>query len=131
MKKDLYREMKYGKKELTAISVILLIISVAVFGAGIYLIIRGALNPNGAWQIIWRVLLGGASVAIGGVLLGVSITMFSVSRSMINVEQGNVSDVGNRAIGTANVNKCEKCGRKLSEDEKLCEECKKGAEKED
>ena len=129
MKKDLYREMKYGKKELTVISIILLIMSIAVLGAGVFLIIRGALNPNGAWQIIWRVLLGGASVVIGGILLGVGITMFSVSRSMINVEQGNVSDVGNRAVGTANIHKCEKCGRKLKLDAKLCEECEKGEEK--
>ena len=128
MKKDIYKEMRYGKKSLTTMSVILLIFSVAVLAFGVILVVRGAINPNGAWQIIWRVLLGGASVVGGGILLGVGITMFSVSRSMINVEQGNVSDVGNSAMGTANIHKCEKCGRKLSEDKTLCDDCEKEKE---
>ena len=123
LKKDLYREMKYGKRELTIISVVVLIFSVALLGVGLFMIIRGALNPNGAWQIIWRILLGVASMIIGGVLLGVGITMFAVTRSMINIEDGNVSDVGNRAKGTVNVLKCEKCGTKLSKDAKFCKAC--------
>jgi len=131
MKKDLYREMRYGKKELTITSIVVLILSIAIVGAGIYLIVRGALNPNGAWQIIWRVLLGVVSVLLGILLISVGFTMFSVSRSMINVEEGNVSDVGNRAKGTVNIHKCEKCGRKLSTDAKFCEECASELEKED
>ena len=123
LQKDIYREAKYGKKELTIASVVILLLSIALLVVGIFMIVKGALNPNGAWQIIWRVLLGVVSLVIGGILLGVGITMFAVTRSMINVEQGNVSDVENRAIGTINVLKCEKCGSKLSDDAKFCKEC--------
>jgi len=123
LQKDIYREMKYGKKELTIASVSILILSLALVAVGVFMIIRGALNPNGAWQIIWRVLLGVVSMVIGGILLGVGITMFAVTRSMINVAKGNVSDMDNRAMETVNVLKCEKCGLKLSYDAKFCKEC--------
>lgn len=87
VQKDIYREMKLGKKELTITSIVVLIVSVAIMGAGVFLIIRGVLNPNGAWQIIWRILLGIISILVGGILLGIGITMFAVTRSMLSVEQ--------------------------------------------
>ncbi len=123
LQKDIYREMKFGKKQLTITSIVVLVLSVALLAVGVFVVVRGALNPNGAWQIIWRVLLGVISLLIGGVLLGVGITMFAVTRSMINVEQGSVSDIGSRAIGAENVNKCEKCKTVLSDDAKFCKAC--------
>ncbi len=117
LQKDIYREMKLGKKELTITSIVILLVSITIMGAGVFLIIRGALSPNGAWQIIWRVMLGVISIILGGILLGVGITMFAVTRSMINVDQ----EIGNIAKGTNFT--CEKCGTKLSNDAKFCKEC--------
>ena len=122
LKKDIYKEMKYGKKELTIVSIVVLVLSIAIFAGGVTLVVLGALNPNGAWQIIWRVLLGAILLIIGGVLFGVGVTMFAVTRSMLNFDSGNVAD-GNRAIGTINVRKCEKCGKKLSDDASFCSDC--------
>ena len=122
LKKDIYKELKYGKKELTIVSVIVTVLSVALLAGGIALIVLGALNPDGAWQIVWRVLLGVVMLVLGGVLLGVGLTMFAVTRSMLNFNEGNVAD-GNRAVGTLNVRKCEKCGTKLSDDASFCKHC--------
>ena len=85
IQKDIYREMKYGKKELTIVSIIMILVSVAIMGAGIFLIVRGALNPNGAWQIIWRILLGVVSIILGGIMLGVGLTMFAVTTTTIRI----------------------------------------------
>lgn len=122
LKKDIYQEMKYGKRELTITSIIVMILSVVMLAGGIVSIVFGAINPNGAWQIIWRVLLGVILVIFGCIALGIGITMFAVTRSMINTDEGNVAD-GNRAIGTINVRKCDKCGTKLNDDAKFCSKC--------
>lgn len=122
LQKDIYREMKIGKKELTIVSVIVMIVSIALIAGGIVFAVLGAINNVGAWQIIWRVLVGVVMFIIGAILLGVGITMFAVTRSMLNINEGNVAD-GNRAIGTVNVLKCEKCGTKLDDNAKFCKNC--------
>lgn len=123
LQKDFYRERRYGKKELTCIGIIVLIVSALLLGGGIALIVFGAFNPNGAWAIIWRVALGVLGVILGGILLSVGITMVAVTRSMINTEDGNVSDERNSGKGTINIVKCEKCGTKLSDDARFCKAC--------
>ena len=80
------------------------------------------MNPNGVFEIVWRVILGVVLFILGGIAFSVGITMFAITRSMINVDEGNVAD-GNRAVGTVNVLKCEKCGTKLSDDAKFCKNC--------
>lgn len=127
LKKDIYQEMKYGKRELTIISIVVMILSIAMLAGGIVSIVFGAINPNGAWQIIWRVLLGVVLVILGGIFFGIGLTMFAVTRSMINTDEGNVAD-GNRAKGTLNVRKCDKCGQKLNDDAKFCSKCGKSVE---
>lgn len=121
--KDIYQEKRYGKKELLSTSIIVLVVALAILAGGIALIVLGAINPNGAWQIIWRVIVGVVLVLLGGVVLSVSITMFAITKSMIDNKDGNVSDVGNSAKGTINIVKCEKCGAKLSPDAQFCKEC--------
>lgn len=125
LQKDIYREMKYGKKELTIVSIVLMVLSLALAVGGVLLVIFGAIKQIEAWQIIWRVILGVVMFIVGGIFLGIGITMFAVTRSMINTNEGNVAD-GNRAMGTLNVNKCPKCGAKLADDAKFCKNC--GAE---
>jgi hypothetical protein len=122
LKKDIYREMKLGKKELTIVSIVVMIVSLALLGGGIALVVLGVLNPNGAFEIIWRVLLGIILFILGGIIFSVGVTMFAITRSMINIDEGNVAD-GNRAVGTVNVLKCSKCGIKLSDDAKFCSSC--------
>lgn len=127
LQKDIYREMKLGKRELTITSIIVIILSIALLAGGITLIVLGAINPDGAWQIVWRILVGILLLALGGILVGVGITMFAVTRSMLDIDEGNVAD-GNRAIGTVNVLKCEKCGTKLDDKAKFCKNCGEAVE---
>ena len=127
LKKDIYKEMKYGKKELTITSIVVLVLSLAILAGGVALVVLGAINNEGVWQIVWRILVGAVLVVLGGVMTGVGVTMFAVTRSMLNIDEGNVAD-GNRAIGTVNVNKCDKCGTKLADNAKFCKKCGEAVE---
>ena len=78
---------------------------------------------GGVWSKIWRILLGVVITLLCGSFGWVSIMMIVTAHSMINVKDGNVSDVGNSAVGTVNINKCSKCGEKLDDDAIHCTKC--------
>lgn len=119
-KKD-YSEAKYGRKHLMTFAILTIILSLALISGGIVLIVFGATSGETA-KIIWMCLVGGVLAIIGLVLVAFSIIMFFTSTSMIKVEQGSVKD-GNRAIGTVNVVKCDKCGEELPDNATFCSKC--------
>ena len=130
LQEKIYQEKRYGKKELTTTSIFTLVLAALFLAGGITLIVFGAMNPNGAWQIIWRVIVGVVLLIPAGILLNIGLTMLFVSRSMLDNQDGNVSDVGNSAMGTINITKCEKCGTKLSPNAKFCKSCGEKVEQE-
>lgn len=119
--KNAYQEAKYGRKHLMIFAIVSIILSLALLGSGIALIVVGATSGETA-KIIWMVILG-VIMAVLGVVFGVfSIIMFFTSTSMIKVDQGSVKD-GNRAIGSVNVVKCDKCGEELPDNATFCSKC--------
>ena len=122
-RKNIYQEMRYGKKALTIVGFVVMILSLIAFAGGVLLVVFGSMNDGGAWEIIWRVVLGAILIIFGAIFFGVGFTMLAVTRSMVDVEEGNVSDMGNRAKGTVNITKCPKCGTKLDENAKFCKKC--------
>lgn len=119
--KSVYKEAKYGRKHLMIFAIVALILSLAMLGGGIAMIVIGATSGQTS-KIIYMCIIGGV-LALFGLAFGVfSIIMFFTSISMIKVEQGSVKD-GNRAIGTVNIVKCDKCGEELPDNATFCSKC--------
>ena len=88
---------------------------------GIALIVVGA-SALSTGKIVLMCILGAVLVILGIVFGVFSIIMLFTSLSMIKNQNGSVKD-GNRAIGTANIVKCYKCGEELSDDAIFCSKC--------
>lgn len=123
--KNAYIEKRYDKGHLTIVGIIVALIAIAGLVGGVWLFVKGCLI-SGIWSTIWRIALGIVLVFLGGSFGWVAIMILSTANSMINVKNGNVSDVGNSAVGTVNINKCPKCGEKLEDEAEFCHKC--GAE---
>lgn len=119
--KNAYKEAKYGRKHLMIFAIVALILSLVALGGGIAMIVIGATSGE-TTKIIWMSIVGGVLAILGLVFGAFSIIMFFTSISMIKVEQGSVKD-GNRAIGTVNIVKCDKCGEELPENATFCSKC--------
>ena len=120
--KNAYQEKRYDKGHLTIVGIVLALLAVAGLVCGTWLFVRGCII-SGVWSTIWRVVLGAGLVFLGGSFGWVAIMILATANSMINVRDGNVSDVGNSAIGTVNINKCSKCGEKLEDQAEFCHKC--------
>jgi len=120
--KNAHNETRLDKSHLMIVGLVVALISIAMLIGGGWLIVRGVL-VNGVWATIWRIAIGLALLLLGGTFGSVSIMMISTSYSMIKVKDGNVRDVGNSAIGTVNVAKCDKCGAKLEDGADYCQKC--------
>ncbi len=120
--KNAYQEPRYDKGHLTLVGLIVMVLALAGIIGGICLIVKG-INVSGVWATIWRILLGAILTLFGGSFGWVAIMLLSTANAMINVKDGNVSDVGNSAMGTVNVLKCAKCGEKLRDDAEHCTKC--------
>ena len=119
--KDAYREARYGKKTLMIISIVIFALCLGALAGGISMFVIGLMSGILS-KMIWMPIVGGL-LAILAIVFGIfSIIMFFTSVSMINVEQGSVKD-GNRAIGTVNVVKCDKCGEELPDNAAFCSKC--------
>lgn len=123
--KNAYQEKRYDKGHLAIVGLIVAIIAIAGLVGGVWLFVQGCL-VGGVWSTIWRIILGVILVFLGGSFGWVSVMILVTANSMIKVKDGNVSDVGNSAVGTVNINKCSKCGEKLEDEAEFCYKC--GAE---
>lgn len=122
--KKAYHEPRYDKSHLTLVALVVAIIALALVVGGVWLFVKGIL-VDGAFATTWRIILG-VVMAILGLPLGyVAFMMLVTASSMINVKDGNVSDVGNSAVGTVNVLKCSNCGTKLDDEVDHCPNCGK------
>ena len=119
--KNVYKEAKYGRKHLMIFAIVALILSLGLLGGGIAMIVVGATSGVLA-SIIWMSIVGAIMIILGILFAIFSIVMLATSISMIKVEQGSVKD-GNRAFGTVNVLKCDKCGEELPDNATFCSKC--------
>jgi len=110
------------KGHLTTVGLIVMLIALALAIGGIWLFVRGV-QVSGVFATVWRIVLAVVMVLFGLPLGYVAFMMLVTAHSMIDVADGNVSDVGNSAMGTVNVLKCNKCGAKLKEDSDHCPNC--------
>lgn len=123
--KNAYQEKRYDKGHLTILSIVVALIAIALIAGGVWLFIKGVM-VSGVWATIWRIVLAFVMVLLGLPLGYVAFMMSVTAGAMIKVKDGNVSDVGNSAVGTVNINKCPKCGEKLEDEAEFCHKC--GAE---
>ncbi len=121
VKKDVYHEARYGRKALMIFSSVLLAISAAILACGIVLLVKGCIS-NVTSEIAWKVSVGVVLTLLALASGSISLVMLFVSFGMIKTNNGNVKD-GNRAIGTINVLKCDKCGREVAENSLYCPSC--------
>ena len=119
--KKVYQEASYGKKTLVVFSLVIAILGLGALAGGITLLVFGCIS-NVTSEIAWKVSVGVILILIGLAGSGIGTYMFLVSLGMMNIKRGNVKD-GNRAIGTVNVSKCQKCGRELDENATFCTNC--------
>lgn len=119
--KNVYKEASYGKKHLTIFAIVVFILSLGAIGGGLALVITGATSPETA-TIVWKCIVGGILIISGLIFGAFSTIMFFTSMGMIKNKHGSVKD-GNRAIGTANIVKCDKCGEELPDNALFCSKC--------
>lgn len=120
--KKAYEEKRHDKSHLMLLGILVALVALALIIGGVWLFIKGV-SVAGALQKTWRILLAVVMLLFGLPVGYVSFMMMVTANSMINVKDGNVSDVGNSGMGTVNVYKCEKCGTKLTGDEEHCTNC--------
>lgn len=120
--KNAYQEKRLDKSHLTLAGLLVLVISLALIIGGVWLFVKGV-QISGIFATIWRIVLAVIMLLFGLPLGYVAFMMLVTAHSMINVKNGSVSDVGNSAIGTVNVYKCNKCGAKLDEETEHCPNC--------
>lgn len=119
--KNAYKESSYGKKQLQIVSSIILVLSIVALVGGIVLFINGILHG----KVIFKVLkiIGGILLALLGCAFGyASFMALMTSFGMMKNNSMNVKD-GNRAVGTLNVLKCDKCGYENEEGALFCKQC--------
>lgn len=119
--KNSYKEATYGKKQLTVVSLIILLLSIAALVGGVVLIVNGILHG----KVVFKVLkiVGGVVLALLGLAFGyASFMAFATSLGMLKNNSMNVKD-GNRAVGTLNILKCDRCGYENEEDALFCKHC--------
>lgn len=119
--KNSYKEASYGKKQLTIVSIIIFVLAVVALVGGIALLVNG-IKVHGVFSKIWRIILACILVFFGVVCGYASIMAFFTSLDMLKNKNMNVKD-GNRAVGTLNVLKCDKCGHEVEEGAEFCKNC--------
>ena len=103
--KNAYKEVQYGKKQLVVVSALILIVGLLALVGGIVLLVKG-ITVSGVFSKVWRIILAVVFTSMG----------------MLKNNSMNVKD-GNRAKGTLNVLKCDKCGYEVEEGAEFCKNC--------
>ena len=119
--KDIYHEARYGRRALIIFASVILAILVAVLGFGIALVVLGCKSEE-AGQIAWKIAVGIVLIILALASGTISFVMLITGCSMIKTNEGSVKD-GNRAIGTVNVLKCDKCGSVVPDEAAFCPKC--------
>lgn len=119
--KNSYKNAKYERKHLMTFAVLVILLSLALLGGGIAMVVLGA-TSSVVSKIILMCIIGGLLIILSSIGCVIGMIMFFTAKSMIKVKHGNVKD-GNTAIGTANVLKCNKCGEELPDNAKFCSKC--------
>ena len=119
--KNIYKEASYGKKQLVIASIIVIVLAIAGVVGGIALFVLGV-RVDGIWSKIWRIVLGIVLFLIGSMFGYAGFMSLFTSISMIKTNEMNVKD-GNRAKGTLNILKCDKCGYENEDNAQFCKNC--------
>lgn len=119
--KNAYKEVQYGKKQLVIVSALILIVGLLALVGGIVLLVKG-ITVSGVFSKVWRIILAVVLIFFGGVFSYASIMALFTSMGMLKNNSMNVKD-GNRAKGTLNVLKCDKCGYEVEEGAEFCKNC--------
>ncbi len=119
--KNAYKEASYGKKQLIIVSSVILALGIAMLVGGIFILVHG-IKACAVWSKVWRIILAVVLIFFGGVFGYASTMALLTSFGMMKNNSMNVKD-GNRAIGTLNVLKCDKCGHEVEEGAEFCNHC--------
>lgn len=119
--KNAYQEAHYGKKQLVIVSTVILVLSLLALVGGIVLLVNG-IKASGVFGKVWRIVLAVILMFIGGVFSYASVMALFTSMGMLKNDSMNVKD-GNRAKGTLNIYKCDKCGHEVEEGAEFCKNC--------
>jgi len=119
--KNSYKEASYGRKQLTITSIVILILSILALVGGIVLIVNGILHGKVVFKVL-KIIGGSILTLLGLAFTYASFMALMTSLGMLKNNSMNVKD-GNRAIGTLNIFKCDKCGCENEENAKFCKQC--------
>ncbi len=108
-----YKEKRYGKFLFVVMSILLVALGGGSIFGGVYAILRMS-----HWA---KYVISVVAFIVGVLIISFGIFMFMFSFSLINSWK-SVRD-GNKSIGTANKNLCEKCGRVIAKGALYCEHC--------
>ena len=111
-----------GKKNLVLTSVFITILSLLLTAGSIFLIVWGVKNLRDSLAVSIVLIIVGALLALmflAGVVFG--FVFFFTGKSLVALN-GSVAE-DNLGIGTANMNKCSKCGTKVENGDKFCPKC--------
>ena len=108
-----YKEKRYGKFLFVLISLLLVALGGGAIFGGVY-----ALLHMSHWA---KYVVSVVAFIVGALIMLLGLFMFVFSFSLIRTWK-SVRD-GNKSIGTANKNLCEKCGRVISKGALYCEHC--------
>ena len=121
MKENNMPNTNQGKKRLFTISLIISLLAVIAFIGSIVLIVRGV-QVNGIGSRVWRFVLAILLLIFASIFGYAGFTAFFTSFGMMKQGEGNRKE-DNSAIGTTNINKCDKCGHENEANVKFCKNC--------
>ena len=121
MKDKNVKNYNRGKKQLFTVSLIICLASILAIVGAVVLIVRGV-QVNGIGSRVWRFVLAILLLIFGLIFGYAGFAAFFTSFGMMKQDSGNIKET-NRAIGTTNINKCDKCGHENEQGAQFCKNC--------